>query len=406
MSRPTTKVRDVRVLGPLGPFAIKFKSALSAAGYTPLTTASELRVVAHLSRWLDTCGMAVADLTSERVELYLRARRAAGCSASCSRRSLAPLLEVLSTLGVLPVEQPASTASSATDVVVASFHGYLLRERGLAGSTAAAYVERARRFMADCASDGALTDVTARGVTSAVLRESRAVSAGSAQYFVMALRSFLRFCFVEGLTQSDLSAAALTVTGRRRSPLPRGISRTDAKALLGACDRRGSIGRRDFAILLTLLRLGLRAGEVAALTLDDIDWRAAEIVVHGKGRRDDRLPLPGDVGEALASYLQRGRPATARREVFLRRVAPLGALGRGGVSSIVRRACKRAGVAVVGAHRLRHTLACEMVKAGVPLPAIGQVLRHRSVSSTAIYARVNVEQLRELARPWPGGADR
>jgi len=406
MRRPTTKVREVHVFGPLAPFAVKFKSALRAAGYTPLTTASELRVVAHLSRWLDTGGMAVADLTSERVELYLGARRAAGCSASCSRRSLAPLLGVLSTLGVLPVEQPASTASSATDVVLASFHGYLLRERGLAGSTAAAYVERARRFMADCTSNGAFAHLTATDVTSAVLRESRSVSAGSAQYFVVVLRSFLRFCFIHGLIQSDLSAAALAVTGRRRSPLPRGISRTDAKALLGACDRRGSIGRRDYAILITLLRLGLRAGEVAGLTLDDIDWRAAEVVVHGKGRRDDRLPLPGDVGEALASYLQRGRPPTARREVFLRRVAPVGALGRGGVSSIVRRACVRAGVALVGAHRLRHTLACEMVRAGVSLPAIGQVLRHRSISSTAIYARVNVEQLRKLARPWPGGAHR
>lgn len=406
MRRPTTKVRRVHVSGPLAPFAIEFKSALRAAGYTPLTTASELRVVAHLSRWLDAGGMAVADLTSERVELYLSARRASGCSASCSRRSLAPLLGVLSTLGVLPVEQLASTASSAADVVLESFHGYLLRERGLAGSTAAAYVERARRFMTDCAADGAFAHLTAKDVISAVLRESRSVSAGSAQYFAVVLRSFLRFCFIHGLAQSDLSAAALAATGRRRSPLPRGISRTDAKALLGACDRRGSIGRRDYAILITLLRLGLRAGEVARLTLDDIDWRAAEVVVHGKGRRDDRLPLPGDVGEALASYLQRGRPATARREVFLRSVAPMGALGRGGVSSIVRRACERAGVAVVGAHRLRHTLACEMVRAGVPLPAIGQVLRHRSISSTAIYARVNVEQLRELARPWPGGARR
>jgi integrase len=158
--------------------------------------------------------------------------------------------------------------------------------------------------------------------------------------------------------------------------------------------------------LLTLLRLGLRAGEVARLTLDDIDWRAGQVVVHGKGRREDRLPLPADVGEAIVGYPQRGRPTTTRREVFLRALAPIGPLGRGGVSSIVRRACRRAGVAPVGAHRLRHTLACELVAARVPLPEIGQVLRQRSIASTAIYARVDLESLRELALPWPGGEQR
>ena len=148
-------------------------------------------------------------------------------------------------------------------------------------------------------------------------------------------------------------------------------------------------------------RLGLRAGEVAGLRLEDLDWWAGEIVVHGKGRREDRLPLPDDVGAAITAYLQRGRPMTSRREVFLRAIAPIAALGRGGVSSIVRRACTRAGLARVGAHRLRHTMACEMVKAGVPLPEISQVLRHRSLVSTAIYARVDLDQLRALAQPWP-----
>jgi len=206
-----------------------------------------------------------------------------------------------------------------------------------------------------------------RDGTRAVLAESATVSAGSAQYYVAALRAFLRFCFLEGLVADDLSGAALTVTGRRRSLLPRGIARADAEALVASCDRRRLDGRRDYAVLLSLLRLGLRASEVAGLLLDDIDWRAEEITVHGKGRRDDRLPLPADVGEAIAGYLQRGRPATARREVFLRALAPVGPLGRGGVSSIVRRACTRAGIPPTGAHRLRHTVACEMVAAGVPL---------------------------------------
>ncbi|MGH9225696.1 MAG: tyrosine-type recombinase/integrase [Acidimicrobiales bacterium] len=159
-------------------------------------------------------------------------------------------------------------------------------------------------------------------------------------------------------------------------------------------------------MLVTLLRLGLRSSEVAALALPDIDWRAGELEVHGKGGRHDRLPLPADVGEAIAAYLRRGRPTSARRELFLRAIAPVAPLGRGGVSSIVRRACARAGVVPVGAHRLRHAMATEMVRAGVPLTEIGQVLRHRSTTSTSVYARVDLGQLRGLALPWPGGGVR
>jgi integrase len=234
-----------------------------------------------------------------------------------------------------------------------------------------------------------------------VLGQAGTGALGSTQFFVVALRAFLRFCFIQGLVPVDLSAAALTATGRRRPGLPKGISRAEAMALLDSCDRRTSIGRRNYAVLLVLLRLGLRAGEVAALRLGELDWRAGEIVVHGKGHRIDRLPLPVDVGEAIAAYLRRGRPRSTHREVFLRSVAPLAALSRRGVSLIVQRACVRAGLTPVGAHRLRHTLACDMVRAGVPLPEISQVLRHHSLVSTAIYARVDVDQLRTLAQPWP-----
>jgi len=155
--------------------------------------------------------------------------------------------------------------------------------------------------------------------------------------------------------------------------------------------------------LLVLLRLGLRAAEAAELTLDAIDWRSGQLVVHGKANHQDRLPLPNEVGEAIVGYLRRGRPRSPYREVFLRAVAPIGPLGRGGVSGMVRRACHRAGITEVGAHRLRHTLACDLVGAGAGLPEIGQLLRHRALTSTAIYARVGIKGLRELALPWPGG---
>lgn len=201
----------------------------------------------------------------------------------------------------------------------------------------------------------------------------------------------------------DLSGAALAVTGRRREFLPRGIEPVQARALLSSCDRRTAIGRRDYAVLVVLLRLGLRAGEVARLGLDDLDWRAGELVVRGKGSRLDRLPMPVEVGEAVAAYLQRGRPRSQRREVFLRARAPLGPIAVGTVGSTVRRACRRAGIAEIGPHRLRHTLACQMVSAEVPLVEIGQVLRHKSLQSSAIYARVDLNTLRTLAAAWPGG---
>lgn len=235
-------------------------------------------------------------------------------------------------------------------------------------------------------------------VSRAVLREASGVSAGSAQFFVVALRSFLRYCHLSGVIATDLSAASLPVTGRRRSVLPQGISRTDARTLLGACDRRTASERGDYAVIMLLLRLGLRSCEVAALRLEDLDWRAGQITVRGKRHRLDRLPLPAQVGEAIAAYLTHAPPQSTRREVFLRTIAPRAGLSREAVGCIVRRACLRGGLASFGPHRLRHSLACELVRAGVLLHQIGQILRHADATSTSIYARVDVKQLRTIAR--------
>ena len=403
MGKPKSKVEVVRVRGPLAQYAAAFEEALEAAGYTPLSTASVMRAVSNLSIWLEEQTLEAADLDADRIEEFIRYRRSAGFVAPPPLQTLKGMLRMVEASGVAIVSRPTGPAS-ATEDLLSSFRTYLLDERGLATCTADAYALRARRFLAGRPGSVCIADLRAKDVTDAVLRESTTWSVGATQYFVAGVRSFLRFCFAEGLIPSDLSAAALTVTGRRTSTLPKGISRADADALLGSCDRRHAEGRRDYAILVTLLRLGLRASEVAAMSLDDIDWRAGLVVVHGKGRRDDSLPLPDDVGRALTGYLQRGRPPTERRELFLRIVAPIGPLGRGGVACIVRRACGRAGIAPIGPHRLRHTLACDMVTAGVPLPEISQVLRHRSISSTANYARVDVDALRTLAQPWPGSA--
>lgn len=403
MGIPATKVSKVRMTGPLAPFASAFRSKLKDLGYTPLTTARELRMVADWSRWLQERSLTASDVTRGGVRQFVAARHSEGRISPYPPRVFDTIIEILMEQDVIRAELEAPVPGSSIDVLLGSFEKFLLTERGLAQCPATAYVLRARRFLDWQTPRGAVFELKTKDITDAVRVEAATVSVGSTQFFIVAVRSFLRFCFIEGLIPTDLSGAALAITGRRRSPSATGISSVDARRLLDSCDRRESEGRRDHAILLILLRLGLRAKEVAAMSLEDIDWRAGLIVVHGKGRRDDSLPLPADVGAAIAAYLQRGRPHSSHREVFLRSLAPLQALGRGGISTVVRRACHRAGLTPIGSHRLRHTLACEMVNSGAAMPEIAQVLRHRSLTSTALYARLDIEGLRALARPWPRG---
>ena len=402
MVGPSSRVDRVRITGPVAPFADVYAAELAARGYSPLSVVIELRQAARLSGWLAAGGFSLADLDELRVEGFLAWQRSTGrWRSSWSRPGLVCLLEVLRDLGVLTVR--ACAPVSPTDRLLASFERYLVAERSLAAGTVEGYSRHARLFLDGLTSDGGLAGLTAAAVSAAVMRRaSSGVSVSATRFFVSGLRAFLRFCFVEQLVDVDLSEAALFASGRRSTPLPKAISGAEARALIGSCDRRGSLGRRDYAIIVLLLRLGLRAGEVARLSLDDIDWRASELAVTGKGRRTDRLPVSVDVGDAIAGYLRRGRPVSDRREVFLRAKAPFSPIAAGTVGSTVRRACRRAGIPEVGAHRLRHTAACEMVAANVPLVQVGQVLRHHSLQSTAIYARVDLDQLRLIAIPWPG----
>lgn len=399
MSYPR-EVDQVRVAGPLAPHVGVFQERLERCGYAPWTMVVQYRLMAHLSRWLHEQGLGAGDLTSDRVEGFLAAQRSGGYGHACTIKGLEQLLAALRGAGLAP-PPGVVVPGSPRERLLAGFGGFLVAERGLADGTAAAYVARADRFLGWAAPDGDMSALTAADVSGAVLRESRSVSVGAVQFFVSALRAFLRFALLEGLVDADLAPAALAVTGRRRDGLPRGIGAGAAEQVLAACDRGTPMGRRDYAVVMALLRLGLRSCEVAGLLLDDIDWRAGQVAVTGKGRSRELLPLPVEVGEAIAEHLRDGRPPAAGREVFLRGPAPIGPLGRGGVASILRRACVRAGVPPVGPHRLRHALATGMVNAGVGLPAIAAVLRHRDLTSTAIYARVDVAALRPVARPWP-----
>jgi site-specific recombinase XerD len=283
--------------------------------------------------------------------------------------------------------------------VLEDYRAYLRGERGLAAVSVSDRMREADRFLAGRAGDAA--GLTAAEVTRYVMAECGRRGPGSAKHLVTGLRSLLRYLYVAGVVPGRLDGAVPAVAGWRGGGLPRALPAGQVAALLGSCDRGTATGRRDFAVLVLLARLGLRAGEVAALELDDIGWRAGELAVRGKGGRQERLPLTADAGEAIAGYLRDGRRAGCGRSVFLRACAPYGAMTAGAVKKVVRRACDRAGVPQAGAHRLRHTAGTAMLRAGASLEEVGQVLRHRAAATTAIYAKVDDTALRALARPWP-----
>jgi integrase/recombinase XerD len=389
------------VRGPLAPYAGGFRVELERLGYTPLTAATHVRLMAHLSRWLAREGAEASGLTPALVEAYFAERRAAGYAGHITGRALRPLLGYLRRLGV--VSPVAPLAADAGERLLSRYRGYLLVERGLSRTTVDLNVRMVRPFLAARATaEGGLDlgRVTAGEVAAFVVTQSRQ-RPKSVKRMVTALRSLLGFLHVEGLIGQPL--AVPSPAGWTQAGLPRALEGDQVAALLASCDPRTRTGRRDLAILTLLARLGLRAGEVAALRLDDIDWRRGEITVRGKGNRQDRLPLPADVGQRIVAYLQDGRPGTAQgRTVFVRAQAPYRPLASNAVTTVVACAGRRAGLGVIGAHRLRHSAATAMLRSGGSLTEIGQTLRHARPLTTAIYAKVDVEALRQLARPWPG----
>jgi integrase len=294
---------------------------------------------------------------------------------------------------------PLPPAPNPIDDLLVEFRRYLLDERAIAPTSAVSYVHIARLFLTEHVTR--LDCLTAADVTPFVAEQCALCGAS---YVVCGLRSFLRWCHLRDLTPGPLAGAVPAAASRRLASLPQSLSPGDVRKLLESCDRRTTFGRRDFAVLTVLARLGLRAGEVAALELADIDWRAGEMVVRGKGPRIDRLPLPFDVGKAVAAWLRRGRGECPCPNLFTRVRAPRIALTSSGISNLVSSACRRAGLPEVSAHRLRHTAATEMLRSGSSLTEVGQVLRHRSLLTTGIYAKVDHISLSEVAQPWPGGA--
>ena len=401
-------LNGIRISGPLAGFAEGYWTELTQLGYAPASVRLQMKILADLSGWLLSHGRAAADLRRSDLDPFLRHRRAAGHTRYASIRAVRPVLDYLQGIEVVPRLAPDAVLG-AVDALLDRFRGYLTVERALAAVTARAYVDMVRPFVqgrhsADCR-ELDLVRLNAADIISFVVTHCPRQSRGAAKLTVTALRSFLRFLHLDGVIEESLVSAVPSVAGRRLVGLPKGLTDDQVKLLFAACDHTTRRGCRDIAILTMLVRLGMRSGEVAKLRLDDMDWRAGEIIVRGKANSIERIPLPTDVGRAVAQYLQHGRPVSAQGwAVFVRIKAPHRHLSSSGVSNVVADAAKRAGLERFHAHRLRHTAAMQMLRAGAPLFEIGQLLRHRQALTTAIYAKVDRDSLRTIARPWPGDA--
>lgn len=392
--------------GPFGPYLDSFASERLRQGYAKSTVRAYLPTITAFGSWLEGDARTVVELSDHVADEYLEERRRMGLLHRREPTVIRQLLEHLRAEGVVPVTHTKSDDSPLAEFMD-KYEAHLREERGLTPATVVNYVPFAHRFLFEHFGEGRLhlRDLGSSEISSFILRHAGSMSPGRAKLMVTALRSLFRFLFLRGDVEIDMASSVPTVADWRLSTVPKYLHPEEVERLLDACDRGTPPGRRDYAILLLLARLGLRANEVVTLELDDIDWRAGEILVLGKGLVRDRLPLVPDVGEVLAEYVCRDRPRVSTRRLFIRAMAPLrGFAGPSSVSVLVARALKRAGLQppITGAHLLRHSLATTMLRRGASMTEVGEVLRHRTTNSTEVYAKVDFVGLRSLAQPWPG----
>lgn len=399
--------------GPLSPHLGAFVTSLIDRQYAAISVRSKTWHATAFDAWLADHGVSLADVSDAHIDqFHCRSYRPrADCRAAPRCHEVSALRQLLHYLRQCGLCLPAPSTVAPADDLVADFEWFLTKDRGLAAGTIRYYCGGARDFLLHRFGSGKvdLRTLHAADVISFVREQSRRQRPRSLRQVITALRAFLRYAQYRGEIDASLIDAVPAVAAWSTTPpLPRAILAEHASRVIDSCDLGTPMGLRDRAILLLLARLGLRGGEVITLLLEDIDWDAGHLRVRGKNGRECLMPMPADVGEAIAMYLQRGRPQSADRHLFLRTRAPISGLRHGsdGIGSIVRHALVRAGIDAPhkGAHQFRHALAVHMLKSGASLPEIGEVLRHRSPIATSIYARVDVAALHSLAMPWPGGA--
>lgn len=385
---------DAVVAGPLAGFELAFRAELDRLGYAPSTIKTVMATMGRLSAWMQREDIAPGQLSPAVLDALPR-----------HLTGTRPVVRFLRGCGAVPPVTCVQDASPV-EVVVARFSSWLAVERALSSATVRCYSDRARTFLTQLGEplERRLCSLEAEHVTMFIVGHCARVGCADAKLMVTALRALLRFLHVSGDVPRGLADAVPGVAGWRQASLPRGLDTAQVTQLLEhGCDRATATGRRDYAMLMLVAQLGLRIGEVASLGLDDLDWAAGEVVIHGKAARTDRLPLPVAAGEALAQYLTQARPRCGSTAVFITMCAPYGRISARVVRQAMYRACDRAGLPQVGPHRLRHALACEVLRAGGSLAEVGQLLRHQGTATTSVYAKVDEGALAALVRPWPGG---
>jgi integrase/recombinase XerD len=392
--------------GPLGPYMDSYAAEMLKQSYATATAQAHIRLLADFSRWLAKRRLTPKEITTELFPSYLRSRRTRHWRITYNDPSaLKQMFNLLVRQGVIPeIPQPPPTPA---EQLQDEFASYLRQERGLATPTICLHLSFVGKFLTERFGTGPvdLSTLSSSDVIDFVRRRAASMQTEYAKSQNTALRAFLRFGRYRGDLHADLAACVPSVANGHFSTLPRAIPPDQTELVLASCDRTTSVGRRDYAILLLLARLGLRAIELVHLHLEDLDLQNGWITVRGKGGRLSQLPLPVDVGEAIADYLRNARPKSASRCVFLRATAPItGFKGSTTVGGVVRQALSRAGIhsPLKGAHQFRHGLATRMLRQGASLSEIAELLRHRSIRTTELYARVDIDTLRTLALPWPG----
>jgi site-specific recombinase XerD len=391
--------------GPFGSHIDGLATLLLERGYSKGTVERKISLVTALGRWLEGKHYGLNELNEETVKSFVRVRQRRTKICRGDEATLRLLLDQLRSSGDIP---PATVKApqSVLEHVLSDYAEYLVKERRLSAPTVSDYSRVVRIFLSERFGKGSvrLKELCQADTNNHLQRKSKTVCPTTLQHLTAALRSFFTFLHLRGDIQTNLASAVPTVASWRLSTVPRFLTAAEIQQLLDSCDLTTAKGKRDYAILLLAVRLGLRAGELVAMKLDDINWDTAELLVRGKGQRNDRLPIPEDVGNALATYLLRGRPRCLTRHVFVRVYAPHREfVSSSDISTIVRQAIDRAGLrpACKGAHVLRHSLATSMLEKGASLTEIGEVLRHRCSSSTELYSKVALAALRALAQPWP-----
>ena len=385
-----------------------FVSHLFEQGYTKSTMRRKQWLVNKLSQWFSQQSLKVEELNAQKMDQFIKLQGVKVTARRGDRMTLRLLLQHLENLGIIPSSSLERTEDSILDRIEQDFVKYLAQERGLSQVTLIRYPAMVRRFLTGHFGQNAIQMeiLKATDITRFMLGYVPTVKRSTARLMATCLRAFFRYLYVDGIISINLAEFVPTVADWRMTDIPKFLEPEEVKLLLDHCDQRSKAGQRDYAILLLLARLGLRAGEVTKMKLDDINWESGELLIRGKEPHTDRFPIPYDVGNALATYLQQGRPSCSTRRVFVRTKAPYqGFSSSVAVCDLVQRALLRADLHPThkGAHLLRHSLAKKMLCQGASLVEIGEVLRHRLVQTTEIYAKVDMMALQSLAQPWPGG---